>query len=505
MPELPLPAVISRLKPKEVTAFGDDIRISGVVCRPGEIPEAAATGGVLYCVIDEFLEYGIWKSGAAYLTGALSHSNESLDGRIGAIVTEQPMAELSIPQLIVADAKKAAAVAAKTFHNAPDERMEVACVTGTNGKTTTTTLIGRLLAAGGHRPAALGTLGAFYENRLFKDVIYTTPLATDLFCVLGELESAGADAAAVEVSSHALDLDRTFGLDVDVAVFTNLSRDHLDYHGDMETYGAAKVRLFTNLKPGAAAVVNTDDPYGAVIAAAAPGRVITTGIKKTADLRATDIICTTTGTRFFLHHKNDEPVRVKTPLLGRFNVENTLSAFGAGLALGIGMTEMREAAAAFSGIPGRMQAVPMPERRVGVVDYSHTPDSLEKALQTLRDLNPPRIITVFGCGGDRDRGKRPMMGEIAHRLSDVIVVTSDNPRTEDPDAVIGDILAGLPKNQGPETVIIEPDRRAAIGRAYRESRPGEVILVAGKGHETYQIIGEVKIPFDDREELRALA
>ncbi|MDM8524755.1 UDP-N-acetylmuramoyl-L-alanyl-D-glutamate--2,6-diaminopimelate ligase [Desulfococcaceae bacterium HSG8] len=473
---------ISLLSPLDVLNF-QDVPINNIACCPDEVRE-----GSFYCIIDEFLQYGHWIKGTDMLASAEP-------GKTAALLLEQPIPDMNVPQLVVTDARKAMAHAAKYFYDAPDQNMKIIGVTGTNGKTTTTHLISRTLTACGVGSAALGTLGLYTGAEKYADMIYTTSLSPTLFETLDKLRAIDITALAMEISSHGLKLDRVFGLDVDVAVFTNLSRDHLDFHETMEDYRQAKISLFTGLKPDAIAVVNSDDALGRKIISLSPCPVIDYGCSPRAMLRAEDIRYSPKGTAFRLCYQ-DTVLEMRPSLVGDFNVYNLLAAAGACLALGSEPEKLRIASQELSGVPGRLEMIPLPEERTGIVDYAHTPDSLEKVLNALRAAGSGRIITVFGCGGDRDRGKRPLMGEIAARLSDKCVVTSDNPRRENPAKIIEDILAGMP-----DGMIVEQERREAIRRAYEMSRPGDIILVAGKGHEPYQIIGDEKFPFDDREEL----
>ncbi|QTA90376.1 UDP-N-acetylmuramoyl-L-alanyl-D-glutamate--2,6-diaminopimelate ligase [Desulfonema magnum] len=489
---------VSLLSPREVIRF-QDVPVSGVACCPEEL-----RNGALYCVIDEFLEYGHWVEGLNLLTSFRSEDasdplSEILPERGGALVLERPIPDITLPQIIVPDARKAMAYAAKYFFDTPDKDINIIGVTGTNGKTTTTHLINQMLTACGEPSAALGTLGLYTGHKKYADTVYTTSLSPTLFGTLGELRDMDISTLSMEISSHALKLDRVSGLDTDVAVFTNLSRDHLDFHGTMADYRAAKMSLFTGLKSDATAVINSDDEMGKEMMSLCPCPVIDYGCTPGASLRADQILCSSRGTNFRVSYQ-DTTLDISTPLVGNFNVYNVLAAMAACLALGADTEQIRTACHTLNGVSGRVETVTLPGNRVGIVDYAHTPDSLEKILQTLRATGSERIITVFGCGGDRDRGKRPLMGKIASDLSDLCVVTSDNPRREDPDAIIDDILTGMPEHG----VIVEPDRRKAIGKAFSMSRTGDVILVAGKGHEPYQIIGDKTFPFDDREELRCL-
>ncbi|MDM8550668.1 UDP-N-acetylmuramoyl-L-alanyl-D-glutamate--2,6-diaminopimelate ligase [Desulfobacterales bacterium HSG2] len=485
---------VSLLSPDDLICF-QDVPVNGIACRPEELRRE----NTLYCVIDEFLQYGHWVRGSELLESLTAEAEGASMQLVSALLLERPIPEICLPQVIVPDARQAMACAAKHFFDSPDEQIKIIGVTGTNGKTTTTHLINRMLTACGERSAALGTLGLYIGPEKYAETVYTTSLSPTLFETLNELRGMGIKALAMEISSHALKLDRAFGLDIDVAVFTNLTRDHLDFHGSMEDYRASKIKLFTTLKPGAAVVVNSDDATGREIITLSHCTVTEYGRSPGTNLKAGQIECSPKGTAFQVCCQ-DRTLRISTSLVGDFNVSNMLAALGACLALGIDPDALQEAASCLSGVAGRIEAVPLPGDRTGIVDYAHTPDSLEKVLHALRATGAGRIITVFGCGGDRDKGKRPLMGEVAAHLSDLCVVTSDNPRREDPDAIIEDILAGMPA-QG---VVVEPNRREAIRKAHEMSREGDIILVAGKGHEPYQIIGDEEFPFDDREELRNL-
>ncbi|MFO1433860.1 MAG: UDP-N-acetylmuramoyl-L-alanyl-D-glutamate--2,6-diaminopimelate ligase [Candidatus Competibacteraceae bacterium] len=466
---------------------GAECDIAGIACQP-----EAICPGCLYGVIDEFLEYGHWIEGARLLDATLLN-------KVNALVTEQPL-PCPLPQLVVTDARKSLARAARFFYDRPDLDLAIVGVTGTNGKTTVTHLIEQWLSACGKRTASLGTLGLYQGGRCRQDTVYTTPLAPTVFALLRQLRETGVQVLAMEVSSHALKLDRVFGLDVDVAVFTNLSRDHLDFHGTMEDYQASKLSLFTGLKATATAVVNSDDAFGREIIRQTTAPVLSYGFSESASVQAVAVDDSLQGTRLEIRY-GSRTIPFESALVGRFNVYNLLAALGACLALEVPLDVLAANGAALHGVPGRLERVALPGDRVGIVDYSHTPDALEKVLQTLRALKPGRIITVFGCGGNRDKGKRPLMGAVAARASELCVVTSDNPRREDPLAIIDDILAGMPAQR----VLVESDRRAAIHRAFALSQPGDVILLAGKGHEPYQIVGDRKLPFSDLEELKCLS
>ena len=382
------------------------------------------------------------------------------------------------------------------FHGRPSAQMDVVGVTGTNGKTSTVQLLAQAWHRRGVRGASVGTLGAGLHGEV-RPTGFTTPQVLQLHGLLAGLRDAGARAVAMEVSSHALDQGRVDGVHFDVAVFTNLTRDHLDYHGDMDSYGAAKARLFA--WPGLrAAVLNLDDALGRRLRSQLPAGLRSLGLSSRgaagADLRAEDVTLDNAGIAFDLVVDGDRhPVR--SPLLGRFNVDNLLAVAGALHALGDAPADIAAVLGALAPVPGRMNRLGGDGRRpLVVVDYAHTPDALEQALASLRAHAGARLLCVFGCGGERDTGKRPQMAAIAERLADVVLVTDDNPRNEDGDAIVADILAGFGDARD---VRVVRDRRAAITCAIGEAGPDDIVLVAGKGHEPYQEVNGVRHPFDD--------
>jgi UDP-N-acetylmuramoyl-L-alanyl-D-glutamate--2,6-diaminopimelate ligase len=327
----------------------------------------------------------------------------------------------------------------------------------------------------------------------------TTPDAVLLQKLLAEMVEAHVPAAALEASSHALALERLAGCRFDVAVFTNLTRDHLDFHADMEDYFLAKAKLFSMRKPGAAAVVNVDDPWGTRLAGEAAGPVVRTSTRAApgADVRAESIVCTLEGTSFELVSTSGAGFRVVSKLLGRFNADNLLSAAAGGLALGLTPEQIRAGIGALQRVPGRLEPVEAGQPYRILVDYAHTPDALERLLSAVRELTDRKIILVFGCGGDRDRGKRFPMGEIAGRMADIPIATSDNPRSEDPAQILAEVGAGLAASGATKALKIV-DRREAIRAAIELANPGTVVVLAGKGHEGTQVIGDRELPFDDR-------
>jgi UDP-N-acetylmuramoyl-L-alanyl-D-glutamate--2,6-diaminopimelate ligase len=408
-------------------------------------------------------------------------------------------------QVRVADARAAMAPIAVRFWGDPTTRLRVAGVTGTNGKTTTAFLIRQVLEAHGTRTGLLGTVKRIVGG-VEEEVERTTPEAIDLQRTFHGMLEAGDEACAIEVSSHALALQRTAGVRFAVAVFTNLTQDHLDFHAGMEEYFLAKRSLFLP-RAVETAVVNLDDAYGARLAAelqeAGELRMLTFSPSgaEGADFRATEVSFDAAGSTFRCLGPGGE-VEVRMPLPGHFNVENALAAIGACHALGVPVDEAALALSGAGRVPGRFEPLDEGQPFAVLVDYAHTPDSLENALGAARRLTEGRLIAVFGCGGDRDREKRPLMGGIAARLSDACVVTSDNPRSEEPSAIIAEILAGITDSEARE-VHVEPDRRAAIALAFEAAGPGDTVVIAGKGHEQGQEFANgQKIPFDDREVAR---
>jgi UDP-N-acetylmuramoyl-L-alanyl-D-glutamate--2,6-diaminopimelate ligase len=437
---------------------------------------AAGLGSLFFCVPGTRAD-GHEFAAAAVANGAV------------ALVVERPL-ELDVPQLVVPSARAAMAVAADEFFGHPTEELQVAGVTGTNGKTTTAFLLYAILAAAGRRPGLLGTI----ESRVGgerRPAVRTTPEAIDLQREFREMLDAGDRSAAVEATSHGSALGRLDHVRFGALVFTNLTQDHLDFHGTLEEYFDAKRRLFIETRPPAA--VNVGDAHGRLLAEKLRGQneLLTFGLTDDAELRADELELGPRGARF-----RAGGIELETRLRGRFNVENVLGAVAAARLLEIPDDAIAYGIRELRGVPGRFEAVDEGQPFAVLVDYAHTPDSLENVLRTARDLAQSRVICVFGCGGDRDRGKRPLMGRIATELADVAIVTSDNPRSEEPEAIIAEILEGA---DGAE---VEPDRREAIARAVGEAGEGDVVVIAGKGHEQGQQFADHTVPFDDREVAR---
>lgn len=405
---------------------------------------------------------------------------------------------IDVTQVLVPSVRDAMGPISAAFHGHPTERLRVVGVTGTNGKTTTTFLLESVFRAAGWTPGVVGTTGVRIDGRIVP-FSRTTPEAPDLQRLLAEMVDAGVDAVAMEVSSHGLHQRRIDGTRYEVAVFTNLTQDHLDYHASMEEYFEAKARLFTRAL-SERAVVNHDSAEGRrLVGSGLP--TVTFGLDHGADVRATDVRTSREGLSFRVGD-----VEVRSALHGLFNVENCLAALATARELGIADDATVRGIAEVRRVPGRVEAVEAGQAFLVMVDYAHTPDSLGNVLATARSLASDRLIVVFGCGGDRDRSKRPLMGRVATDLADLTVITSDNPRSEDAFDIVAQVEAGAREGRG--AYVIEVDRRTAIGHAIRDARPGDVVVIAGKGHETYQELADRTIPFDDREiaaeEVRAL-
>ena len=394
--------------------------------------------------------------------------------------------------------RQALALAARNFYGKPDARLKLTGVTGTNGKTTTTFLIDAVLRSAGMTTALVGTIEYRLANQV-RPAVNTTPESLDLYRLFQELEQAGGTHATMEVSSHALALGRVYGITFHTAVFTNLTRDHLDFHHSMEEYFAAKRLLFAPEGTPAPqwAVINSDDPYGRQIPPAP--HTLRYGFEECSDLRGSALEMNFDGLRFTVQYRG-ERVQLTSPLVGKFNAYNILAACGAALSYGLDWNTIARAIANAPRVPGRFESVQQGQPFLIVVDYAHTDDALRNVISVARELRPKRVITLFGCGGDRDRTKRPLMAQAAAQASDYVVLTSDNPRSEDPINIMNDALVGLRRFDTPHT--IEPDRAKAIRAALKEARAGDIVILAGKGHETYQVLKDRVIHFDDREVAR---
>lgn len=429
---------------------------------------------------------------------AHEHLSEAVDRGAVAAVVERPVPKVKVPQIVVADGRLAGALAAHLVLGSPSREIFLAGVTGTNGKTTTALLSRHLLQLVA-KSRAVGTLGLILEDGKVKEGTegLTTPGPVQLVRWLEDMVEEGVEYCVLEASSHALEQRRLGGLRFQAGVFTNLGRDHLDYHPGMEAYRRAKGRLLDLLAEEGWAVVNRD--HGAWEILDLPrGRTLFFGTRPDAQLRARDVELLPSGSRFLLTHEGEE-APVSLPLLGGFNVENALAAAGVARVAGMSLEEIATGLAGSPQIPGRLEVVASDPFRV-LVDFAHTPEALEKVMATLRPLVQGRLIVLFGAGGDRDRGKRAPMGRVVDAGADVAVVTSDNPRSEDPEAIIDDVLEGM----GTIPFLRMADRREAVAAALEEAREGDVLLLAGKGHETYQVVGDERRPFPEAEIVRDL-
>lgn len=434
-------------------------------------------GTVFFCVP------GLTRDGHDFAVGAVA-------GGACALVVERPLG-LGVPEVVVDDVRRSMGPAASRFNGHPSRRLDVVGVTGTNGKTTTSWLVRGLLEGLGRSCGVVGTVATVVGGSELK-AVRTTPEAIDLQSLLARMAESGDSAAAIEVSSHALDLGRVDGTEFAVGIFTNLTQDHLDFHGTMDAYWQAKRRLFTELEPRVS-IVNVDDPRGAELASDIPG-VTTVSVDGPADWTVSAVEVGPGGSSFRLTC-SDGGFDVVSRLPGLFNVRNSVEAVAAVASLGYDTADALEVLSGLIGVPGRLEPVDLGQGFAVLVDYAHTPDSLENVLATARAVTDGRVICVVGCGGDRDRGKRPLMGGIAAELADVAILTSDNPRSEDPEAILAEMAAGA----GGRCELVL-DRREAIGRAVDSAQPGDVVLIAGKGHEQGQEFENGRVlPFDDRD------
>jgi len=466
------------------TPLTHDPEISGIT-----LDSRAVQNGWLFIAVP-----GARTDGRAYIAGAYSRGAAAAVYEVNGFETDARSANAIGVQAL----RQHIGAIADRFYGAPSRKLKVVGVTGTNGKTTTTHLLAQVLDRPDARCGLIGTLGSGFPGQLDPSV-HTTPDAVSVHRLMAEFVAAGAKAVCMEVSSHALDQARVAGVAFDIAVFTNLTRDHLDYHGDMDTYAEAKARLFDfpHLK---AAVINQDDTFGRELIKRLRGRtpVLSFGLQG-GDVQANAVKTSADGLTLTIATPHGE-VQLRSPLLGRFNAANLLAVLAVLLAAGVPLAEAANTLAHAQPVAGRMERFGGSDSQpLVVVDYAHTPDALEKVLQALREHTHGKLVCVFGCGGDRDRGKRPQMGRIAEQLADVVILTNDNPRHEDPSSIINEIATGMQTT--PSAV---PDRAQAIRTALSEARAGDVVLVAGKGHEDYQQVGDERLAYSDRDTVRAL-
>ena len=459
----------------------------------GDVPAAAAVTGVTED--SRQVQPGhVFVARGGTVTDGRRFVDQAVERGAIAVVSAGPVDGCPVPVAVVPDAGAAASALAHAFHGHPSAagRLKLLGVTGTNGKTTVAYLLRHVLNGFGTRCGLIGTVEVDDGKSRWESTM-TTPAAADVAGLLARMRDRGCRACAMEVSSHSLDQGRVAGATFAGAAFTNLTGDHLDYHRTMEAYAAAKARLFAGLHGDAVAAVNADDPWAGRMVADCHGRVIRYGFGKDADYRARDLSVTAAGSAFTLIAPHGR-AQVNVPLVGRHNVENVLAAAVLlGEVFHLGVAQLASGLSTASGAPGRLQPVRAGQPFAVLVDYAHTDDALRNVLTALRPLCHGRLRVVFGCGGDRDKSKRPRMARVAEQLADDVYLTSDNPRTESPDAILADLSAGLAGRPR----CVEVDRRAAIATALSDAGPDDVVLVAGKGHENYQIVGTVKHPFDD--------
>lgn len=475
-----LAELVRGLGPTELTASAAKTPVSDVC-----FDSRAVVPGSLFIAIQGHSADGHAHAAAAVAAGAV------------AVVAERPV-DVDAPVVLVESSREALATIAGRFHNHPSQEVRVVGITGTNGKTTTSFLLRHILRTLGERPSMLGTVTNEIAG-VEQVSTQTTPDPLTFQRSLAETRRAGARTLVAEVSSHALDQARVAGVRFQVGVFTNLSQDHLDYHGSLENYMAAKQRLFEMLPEDGIAVLNGADPVSIRYARSTRAEVVRFGFKRRDELCAEVARQSLEGSELCLW-RHDRPHRLMLPLIGRHNIENALAALLAAEGLGYSIAEAAQALASTPGVPGRLERVSAPGEAAVLVDYAHTPDALDRVLATLRPLTRGRLHVVFGCGGDRDRGKRPQMGAAVARWADSIVLTSDNPRSEDPSAIADDVKPGFGRHR--YSVVL--DRREAIAAAIARARPKDLVLIAGKGHESGQSAGGIVRPFDDRVVAREL-
>jgi len=464
-----------------VPSGAKNLKIDGIACYSRKV----APGSLFFAL------QGANEDGNRYVRDAVERGAIAIASEASAPV-DLPA---SVAWIQVTESRKSLAAAAANFFGRPAEVLQLIAVTGTNGKTTTTALIDSVLRASGAKTGLFGTIA--YRTPLGEYVApNTTPESLDLQGFFAEIRDAGGKYAVLEASSHALVMDRLWGCRFQSAVFTNLTRDHLDFHKNFDDYFAAKRRLFEGTGAGApeTAILNADDPYSKRLVGLA-AKTLTYGLENSADIAAKKFQLAFTGLTFTAQTPNGR-LQMVSPLVGRINVYNILAAIGAAQAAGIANEIIEAGIRALKNVPGRFQRVDMGQPFLVIVDFAHTDDALENLVKTARELNPKgRVITLFGCGGGKDRTKRPIMGEVSGRLSDLTILTNDNPRQEDPLKIISDIVVGMQRSSG--KYLIEPDREKAVGLAFDEARAGDIVLLAGKGHEDYQVLADKTLPWDD--------
>jgi len=480
-----LSEILKNLRVKKFVG-DENVNISGIAYDSREVEE-----GDLFVAIRGLNVDGHRFIPEAVLAGAVAVILEN------DIIDDNYFVERNVAKIVVPDSRKALAVVSSAFYGFPSKKLKLVGVTGTNGKTTTTHLIKSILEFGGLKAGLIGTINYVIGDEIIP-AGQTTPESLELNKFISKMVEKGISACVMEVSSHALALDRVYELDFDVGVFTNLTHDHLDFHQTFEAYFQAKKILFDSLKQSAYAVYNIDDPYGEKIIADTRAEKLSYGRSERADVRIKEFKFGFDGTRVVVQFPNGAELDINSKLIGEFNVYNISSAVAVGYALGIEYEDIKRGIEAVENVKGRFEKITSPDGYTVIIDYAHTPDALEKCIDAIlkvkEQVGGGRLITVFGCGGDRDKSKRPIMGKISTEKSDITVITSDNPRFEDPEEIISDILEGVKENS---VYYVFVDRREAIERALEMAEKNDVVLIAGKGHEEYQIIRDVKVPFSD--------
>ncbi len=441
---------------------------------------------------------GTTSDGHVYLQSAINSGAKVIVIQDDNILPDPFCMHLGVIKVVVPDTRKALAVMSANYYGQPSKKLKFVGITGTNGKTTTSHLVKSILEAAGEKVGLVGTIEYKIGDRVIP-ATHTTPESLELNELFASMVDEKCTAVSMEVSSHALDQSRVFGIDFDTAIFTNLTQDHLDYHGTMEKYFDAKKILFENLKSTSYAIINHDDRRGVQLRDLTNAKTISYGINSAADIQVINMKFSLSGTELTINNGHGE-FTFTIPLIGKFNVYNVLAAYSAGISLGIPRETIITGINNIKNVRGRFERIVSPAGWTAIIDYAHTPDALENCLKTIHDILPTknrgRIITVFGAGGDRDKTKRPLMGRIVGEYSDIVIVTSDNPRTEKPEKIIDEIVQGIIRHA---SVLRETSRKTAIERAVSGAKLGDVILIAGKGHEEYQVIGKEKIHFSDRE------
>jgi UDP-N-acetylmuramoyl-L-alanyl-D-glutamate--2,6-diaminopimelate ligase len=478
-------------------AYGKKVQTEDVTIRKVTYDSRSVERGDLFVAIR-----GLKLDGHRFIENAVQQGARAVVLEDDRAVSDSFFLHNDVIKVVVGNSRLALAKISANYFGHPSKRLQLLGVTGTNGKTTSTHLLKSILESTGQKVGLIGTI----EYKVGKEpipAVHTTPESLELNELLDTMLKNGCHSVVMEVSSHALALDRVYGFDYQLALFTNLTQDHLDFHGTMDAYFGAKKILFDGLSKQSVAVTNLDDERGLSIVSETKARRVTYGVQKRADLTVKNVKVGLDGILLDVKY-NDGSMSLTSPLTGQFNVYNLLGVTASALALGIGARDIQVGIERVKSVRGRFERIVSPDGWTAIIDYAHTPDALQKTLETIRELRSGiqqgRIITVFGCGGNRDRDKRPQMGRIASELSDVTIVTSDNPRHEDPESIVDEILKGI--RSGTKVLRIV-DRKEAIIAGLEMAQPGDVVLIAGKGHETYQVLGDEKIHFDDREVVEA--